>query len=320
MENGNMVLSGPEQERELAVYDSAIVRPVMSLDAAREMWAEYQHLENDLLQDSDYIYFMEWMVGDKNNSKVFADKAKAEEAVAKMKKQYGGSITPTLKRRKTKSAFRKMAKFFGLYVPEQGQGAEIELRPLGSDHFVKVEKGKGYSIITYMDERLAVVKAEVTVAVSNPAGKTSMGVAACSDSERKFTHPDHDIMATAWTRAVNRAVSDLVGWGEVSAEELVDQATVEGEVVIEGEVKAASKPDITVAQFLAEAFKAGWTMDRLVARYGDLATVNNYTEALEELRAEGAKAAQPAEQPPQQEDAAAQDDAEKKGSGKARSK
>lgn len=37
-----------------------------------------------------------------------------------------------------------------------------------------------------------------------------------------FSHPNHDIPATAETRAKNRAISDLIGKGEVSAEEILD--------------------------------------------------------------------------------------------------
>lgn len=40
------------------------------------------------------------------------------------------------------------------------------------------------------------------------------------DGTRHFSKPEHDIPATASTRATNRACSDLFGFGEVSAEEL----------------------------------------------------------------------------------------------------
>lgn len=43
----------------------------------------------------------------------------------------------------------------------------------------------------------------------------------CS-GRRHFSHPDHDIIGTAQTRATNRAIADLIGCGEVSAEELTD--------------------------------------------------------------------------------------------------
>jgi hypothetical protein len=51
-------------------------------------------------------------------------------------------------------------------------------------------------------------------------GRSATGVGACSSKERKFAHVDHDVFAIAHTRAKNRAISDLIGLGEVSAEEL----------------------------------------------------------------------------------------------------
>jgi hypothetical protein len=45
---------------------------------------------------------------------------------------------------------------------------------------------------------------------------------ACAIGERRFSKPEHDLVATAATRAINRATSNLVGMGEVTAEEVVD--------------------------------------------------------------------------------------------------
>ena len=66
----------------------------------------------------------------------------------------------------------------------------------------------------------SVIYAEFTVRATAPNGRYSEGWGSCSASERKFTKPNHDIPATAQTRAKNRAISDLVGGGEVSAEEM----------------------------------------------------------------------------------------------------
>lgn len=53
--------------------------------------------------------------------------------------------------------------------------------------------------------------------------------ASASSGERKFTHRPHDIRALAQTRACNRAISNLVGGGEVSAEEMTDVRQAEAE-------------------------------------------------------------------------------------------
>ncbi len=54
------------------------------------------------------------------------------------------------------------------------------------------------------------------------SGRQVIGVGSCSTDEpgKVFQHPHHDVYATAHTRAKNRAISDIVGAGEVSAEEI----------------------------------------------------------------------------------------------------
>ena len=61
---------------------------------------------------------------------------------------------------------------------------------------------------------------EATVRVTAPNGRFSEATASCASNERKFSHPEHDVRATAHTRAKNRAIADLIGGGEVSAEEM----------------------------------------------------------------------------------------------------
>ena len=58
------------------------------------------------------------------------------------------------------------------------------------------------------------------VKVWAPNGRSVVGIGACSSKERDFAHLEHDVYATAHTRAKNRALSDLIGSGEVSWEEL----------------------------------------------------------------------------------------------------
>ncbi|HUK51586.1 MAG TPA: hypothetical protein VLV18_11150 [Terriglobales bacterium] len=54
-----------------------------------------------------------------------------------------------------------------------------------------------------------------------PNGRFADAVGSASTTERNFTHPDHDARALVQTRACNRAISNLVAGGEVSAEEMV---------------------------------------------------------------------------------------------------
>jgi len=61
---------------------------------------------------------------------------------------------------------------------------------------------------------------EVTVKVTAPNGRYAFGIGSCASNERKFAHVEHDTRSTAHTRAKNRAIADLVGGGDVSAEEM----------------------------------------------------------------------------------------------------
>lgn len=95
-----------------------------------------------------------------------------------------------------------------------------------------------------------IVRAEVVARATAPNGRTMDGLGACDIFEKccgaaygepcanksnyhkhcalgcsgraHFSNPQHDLPATAHTRATNRACADLFGMGEVSAEEITD--------------------------------------------------------------------------------------------------
>jgi len=60
----------------------------------------------------------------------------------------------------------------------------------------------------------------IWVRVTAPNGRSVVAVGSASSWERKFAHEEHDPYALAHTRAKNRAISDILGLGEVSAEEM----------------------------------------------------------------------------------------------------
>lgn len=63
-----------------------------------------------------------------------------------------------------------------------------------------------------------------------PNGRVMDGDGMCSTAEKgRADWPEHNVRATAHTRAKNRAISDLVGGGEVSAEEMPDEEIAERE-------------------------------------------------------------------------------------------
>ena len=100
-----------------------------------------------------------------------------------------------------KSGWRKIAKAFGLSV--EIVRSEVERDEDGNP------------------ERASVVARAIA-----PNGQTSDGDGYCSVDEKRFGSNkgkqklENDLRATATTRAKNRAISDLVGMGEVSAEEM----------------------------------------------------------------------------------------------------
>jgi hypothetical protein len=71
------------------------------------------------------------------------------------------------------------------------------------------------------------LRALVTGRAVAPNGRVAEDVGACSIDERAFSKPEHDMLATACTRALNRATSNLVGMGELSAEEVDERDAVQ---------------------------------------------------------------------------------------------
>lgn len=116
---------------------------------------------------------------------------------------------------KKKSAWRKLATAFNI-----------------SDEIIKEDITR--------DEDGRIISATFHVKATLPNGRSGIGVGACSifdkirytgqrvDSEDvsnfelrgRFSNAEHDIPSTAHSRAKNRAISDLIGAGDVSAEEM----------------------------------------------------------------------------------------------------
>ena len=100
-----------------------------------------------------------------------------------------------------KSGWRKIAKAFGLSVTRVEDGVE-------------------------RDDAGEPVRAWAVYRATAPNGQSQDGDGYCSVDESRFARSggrqklENDLRATATTRAKNRAISDLVGMGEVSAEEI----------------------------------------------------------------------------------------------------
>lgn len=98
----------------------------------------------------------------------------------------------------------------------------------------------------------------------------------CSTGEknRRFVRQDHDIASTAYTRAANRAISDMIGAGEISAEEVRATGEFAGISLEErGAIKEAwaTAPQERRTAAVAWLRSAGFNGDTTSALFGNFA-------------------------------------------------
>lgn len=195
--------------------------PIVSATEAKEMWVQYQALEQSVLDEGDYMWFLEFEEQDqRGRTRVRRYTYRNKAAAVAAQKGRAGSI---VLKRKVKSACRKLAKFFGYEIPSQGTG-DVETRTEG-EYTLIIERGEFYSHTEWLGEGLRTVKASTTVFLRSPHGRTWMGKGGAHMSEG---FEDFAIGETSFTRAVNRAVLDAVGYGDSSAEEMAASEPVPG--------------------------------------------------------------------------------------------
>jgi|SRR5688500_717011 len=181
------------EERSLAAlhpavveHQGALVRPAAALDEIEAAFNAYQDLQGRILEKSDF-------------------------------QRISGKDFPK------KSAWRKLSVAFGVSFEQRSKDYE-------------------------RDANGRIVRAEYTIRAIAPNGRFADGTGACDLFEKccqpncnkggqhrhcaarngtctgstHFSNSQHDVPATAETRAKNRAASDLFGLGQVSAEEVVD--------------------------------------------------------------------------------------------------
>ena len=154
-----------------------------TVEDAVEQWSQYQALTQKLLDATDY-------------------------------QDAGGG-----KRFKKKSAWRKYAKAFNIsdhIVTEQ-----IERRPDGWPRWarVRVAAVAPNGRTSEADHECHISERCCPVSYGEQCGKRHTHCEQECSGRSHWSHPG-DIVATATTRAKNRAISDLIGAGEVSAEEM----------------------------------------------------------------------------------------------------
>lgn len=119
-----------------------------------------------------------------------------------------------------KSAWRKLATFFNLSVD------------LVKEAEIKNEDGT--------------LDFDVTYRATAPNGRSVIGDGSCNSHEKGRVNSRHNTRGTAHTRAFNRCVSNLIGGGEVSAEELNDDEREERSHSKSNAAAAPAKSDGTI--------------------------------------------------------------------------
>ncbi|MBA7493290.1 hypothetical protein ES702_03848 [subsurface metagenome] len=130
-----------------------------------------------------------------------------------------------------KSAWRKLGKFYNV-------STEI----LGKE---RINREDGSFVWHY------------TVKAIAPNGQFTSGEGSCDSKEiAKERRREHDTKSTAHTRAKNRAISDLIGFGQISAEELEPPKQVESTVVEKKPVQISlgDKVNLNVIEYNLKAY------------------------------------------------------------------
>ena len=160
---------------ETAFVPDGFMSPAASIKDALAAFKMFDVAKAELLRDSDVLWF-----------------GKSGAPVAKG----AGGAKPYL----LKSAWRRMARFFGLSIDIEGRD--------------KLESGDHY-MWTYRYR------------ITHPCGAYVVSEGVCSSLDQFFTSggrkkaDEADIMLKAQTVAINRGISDLLGSGEVSADEML---------------------------------------------------------------------------------------------------
>jgi hypothetical protein len=183
----------PTLPAESPVVRGGLLLPVADEETLIDSFKRYVALKDKLLEESDYVWFAVYKMGDKVDRKGFGKRDEAERCVAELRKKPG--IEADLEKRVKKSGCLKLGKAFGI-------STEIVAE--------KIDREKGY--------------AEYTVRATAPNGQYKDKTGSCDRAERgKSSAPFDTIMATANTRAEDRALMVLLG-GETTAEEFEDGA------------------------------------------------------------------------------------------------
>ena len=200
----------------------------MDVEAAKAAWENYQELKSAVLDDNDYLWtvaFKEKWTGRDNKSRT-STRRQSFDSVEEARAFSGRQQPPgVVKGKIKKSGCHKLARFFNLEIPELGMG-QVEVQQVG-EFVLQVERGDYYTVTQWLDPKnLNTIKASATVVVRAPDGRSRPGN---SGAHRDEKFDDFAVASVAWTRAVNRAVIELVGMGDQTDDEPAEELAARSE-------------------------------------------------------------------------------------------
>jgi hypothetical protein len=233
--------------------DLGFITPIATPTRLRAAFAEKQRLYAAILDETDYIYTVSFTENGRTKQNIYSRREDAEKAA----KTYGVDIRASPK----KSGIVKLASALGIEarrkmtrgLPDQADAA--------------------YSYVVYE-------------ATHKRTGRSEEGIGWCDRSERGGRISAHDVIATADTRAYNRAILRLAGFGDVSADEIVAGASLDDGPAPQAD-PAPKKPLALPASTTDEVITAQrwWAEESAKREAGFLPDAQQNTKAGRELRA-----------------------------------
>lgn len=171
------------------------ITPLATPEQLRAAFGYQQQMMAAILDERDYIYVVSWDEGSKRKQRIESLRSTAKQIFDKVEKLNGD-----MSAKPKKSGIVKLARGLGITATRK--------RCEGLPDDPKAT----YSYVEYE-------------AFHERTGKRETGVGWCDNTERGGRISKHDIISTADTRAYNRAVLRLAGFGDVSADEIVAGAS-----------------------------------------------------------------------------------------------
>lgn len=188
-----------QDSRDIApLAQTTIVRPAVTVEEALQTWTEYKELRRRLIepadiqkiQGRDFLRKSYWRKLEKFFNLRLELRSESESTLQAL-------IRRIPKKRKIKGQW------------EEYQALEVEYFPIGTSLELKPNE----------ESRVTIVHSCVYRAIA-PNGVFVDADGTCDCWEKGYASSIHNVRATASSRAKNRAISDLVGGGELSAEEM----------------------------------------------------------------------------------------------------